>query len=147
MRGALRSNGVAMPRSAVHPVDAYVGRRVRELRKKNNMSQSRLADQLGITFQQVQKYEKGTNRISSSRLQHIGQILDVGVPYFFVGAPSVVGITNKTTQPVSADPVIITRFIASDDGRSLAKAFRRISDATLRRSIVHLVEALTEAAN
>ena len=72
-----------------NPTDKYVGSRVRMRRLMLHMSQERLADQLGLTFQQVQKYEKGTNRIGASRLQHIAEILQVPISFFFEGAPPV----------------------------------------------------------
>ena len=80
-----------MPRSAVNPTDRHVGSRLRML----DMSQTDIADALGLTFQQVQIYEKGTNRISASRLQHISQILQVPVPFFFEGAPGAVAAGNR----------------------------------------------------
>ena len=76
-----------MPRGALNPIDKHVGSRVRMRRLMLDMSQTQLGDALGITFQQIQKYEKGANRISASRLQHISQILQVPVPFFFDGAP------------------------------------------------------------
>jgi transcriptional regulator with XRE-family HTH domain len=71
-----------MPRSAINPTDKHVGSCVRMRRLMLGMSQTDLGDALGLTFQQVQKYEKGSNRISASRLQHIAQILQVTVPFF-----------------------------------------------------------------
>jgi transcriptional regulator with XRE-family HTH domain len=75
-----------MPKRAPNPIDKHVGSRVRMRRLKLNMSQTDLGNALGLTFQQVQKYEKGSNRVSASRLQHISQILQVPVPFFFEGA-------------------------------------------------------------
>jgi transcriptional regulator with XRE-family HTH domain len=71
-----------------NPIDKHVGNRVRMRRLMLNMSQTKLGDALGLTFQQVQKYEKGTNRMGASRLQHLSQILQVPVPFFFEGAPT-----------------------------------------------------------
>src|SRR6516165_6183716 len=85
-RGELRRS--AMTVKFPNPTDKYVGSRVRMRRLMLHMSQERLAEQLGLTFQQVQKYEKGTNRISASRLQEISNILSVPVPYFFEDQPS-----------------------------------------------------------
>jgi transcriptional regulator with XRE-family HTH domain len=86
---------------------------------------------LGLTFQQVQKYEKGMNRISASRLQHLSQILQVPVPFFFEGAPGgSVGVPEA--------PSYVNEFLATSDGLALAKAFTRIGNAKLR--LVHLVE-------
>jgi transcriptional regulator with XRE-family HTH domain len=80
-----------MHQKSLNLIDKHVGSRVRMRRMTLNMSQTKLGDALGLTFQQVQKYEKGTNRISASRLQHLTQILDVPVSFFFEGAPHVPG--------------------------------------------------------
>src|SRR6516162_6776863 len=77
-----------MSRNTINPTDKYVGSRLRMRRLMLDMSQTNIADALGLTFQQVQKYEKGSNRISASRLQHLSQILQVPVPFFFEGAPA-----------------------------------------------------------
>ena len=77
-----------MPRGALNPTDKHVGSRVRMRRLMLDLSQTDVADALGLTFQQVQNYEKGSNRIGASRLQHISQILQVPVPFFFEGAPT-----------------------------------------------------------
>ncbi len=126
-----------------NPVDIYVGNRVRMRRLMLDLSQTRLADALGVTFQQVQKYEKGVNRISASRLQHISHILQVPIPFFFEGLPSnPQGSKKNTAVPF---PTYVSDFIATSEGLSLIKAFTKIKRSGLRRSIVHLVEAM--AAN
>ena len=118
--------------------DKHVGSRVRMRRLMLNMSQTKLADALGITFQQVQKYEKGTNRISASRLQHISTVLQVPVPFFFEGLPRHSGASERTTDaPLKS---YVSDFLATSDGLSLTKAFTRIKDSELRRRIVRLVE-------
>ena len=104
-----------------------------------DMSQTALGDALGITFQQVQKYEKGTNRISASRLQQVCHILQVPIPFFFEGAPT--GDTLPDRLP-SSDP--LTDLMATRDGLALVKAFMRISNVQLRRRIVNLVEEIEE---
>jgi transcriptional regulator with XRE-family HTH domain len=106
-------------------------------RKMMAMSQEKLGEALGLTFQQVQKYEGGANRISASRLQHLSQILQVTVPFFFEGAP---GTAARLVEP----PSYVNEFLASSDGLVLAKAFTRIGDAKLRRLIVRLVEDCAE---
>jgi transcriptional regulator with XRE-family HTH domain len=131
-----------MPRATVNPIDRHVGNRVRQLRIQHNISQGTLAKQLGVTFQQVQKYEKGTNRISAGRLVHIAQFLGVTPPYFFDGAPQVTGKKEEAGQ--SPHQAAIAKFVASDDCLALAKAFRRIDDVTIRRAVVRMVEALAE---
>jgi transcriptional regulator with XRE-family HTH domain len=119
------------------PVDRHVGSRVRMRRMMLGMSQEKLGDALGYTFQMVQKYEKGVNRISASKLQHISQILQVPVPFFFEGAPGGVDGTAES-------PSYINEFLATSDGLALIKAFTRIENAKLRRLIVHLVEDCAE---
>ena len=103
------------------------------------MSQSDLADGLGLTFQQVQKYEKGTNRIGASRLQHISQILQVPVPFFFDRAP---GQSGAAVEIADSDSYV-NDFLATSDGLALVKAFMSLPDPKLRRAIVHLVEQIT----
>jgi transcriptional regulator with XRE-family HTH domain len=125
-----------------NPTDKYVGGRVRMRRLMLDMSQEKLADQLGVTFQQVQKYEKGTNRISASRLQHISQILGVTISFFFEQAPQPSGHRRGPGEVPSAS--YINDFLASSDGLALVKAFMRINDKALRRSIVHLVEGISQ---
>ena len=126
-----------------NPVDMYVGNRVRMRRLMLDLSQTRLADALGVTFQQVQKYEKGVNRISASRLQQMSQTLQVPVPFFFEGLPSPSQGSKK--GPIAPFPTYVSDFVATSDGLSLIKAFMDIKRSSLRRSIVHLVEAM--AAN
>ena len=94
-------DGGTMPKNEAHPTDTHVGKRVRMRRMMLGMSQEMLGDALDLTFQQVQKYEKGTNRVSASRLQHISQILQVPVALFFEGAPRVRGAscTNRRSLP------------------------------------------------
>jgi transcriptional regulator with XRE-family HTH domain len=124
-----------------NPTDKYVGSRVRMRRMMLGMSQEKLADALGLTFQQIQKYEKGTNRISASRLQAIWQILDAPVHFFFEGGPQ----AGKSGQGLgeSPSPAYVTDFLTTSDGLALVKAFVKIKDASLRRSIVRMVEAIT----
>ena len=108
-----------------------------------DMSQTDIADALGLTFQQVQKYENGSNRISAGRLQHISQILQVPVPFFFEGAPAATGIQSSAGQTTEApSPAYVTDFLATLDGLALVKAFMCIEDAKLRRAIVQLVEEI-----
>jgi transcriptional regulator with XRE-family HTH domain len=124
-----------------HPTDKHVGSRVRMRRLMLDITQEKLADHLGITFQQVQKYEKGTNRISASRLQHVGQILDVPVSFFFDQAPELAG--NARGRADSLSPTYIDGFLATSEGLALVKAFMLIDDPALRRSIVRVVEGIT----
>ena len=129
-----------MPVKIMNPIDKYVGKRVRMRRLMLGMSQGALADQLGLTFQQVQKYEKGVNRISASRLQHMCHILQVPVPFFFDGAPHIAGQVGKGVE--APLPAYIPDFLATSDGLALVKAFMQIGDSELRRSIVRLIEEI-----
>jgi len=123
-----------------NPIDKHVGSRVRMRRMMLGMSQEKLGDALGLTFQQVQKYEKGANRVGASRLQHISHILQVPVSFFFEGAPHVPGQPKSVGNAPS--PAYVTDFLASSDGLALTKAFTRINEPKLRRRIVDLVEEI-----
>jgi transcriptional regulator with XRE-family HTH domain len=104
------------------------------------MSQEALAGRIGITFQQVQKYEKGVNRISASRLHEIADVLEVLVSFFFEEAPE--GRSVKRGSGANPIPDYVNDFISSRDGLALIRAFITIKPPAFRRSIVHLVEAL-----
>src|SRR3984957_15692112 len=124
-----------MPRGVLDPVDKHVGSRLRMRRLMLDMSQTDIADALGLSFQQVQKYEKGANRIGASRLQYISQILQVPVPFFFEGGSAAPGLGHAASETaVSAS--YVTDFLATSDGLSLVKAFMLIKDPKLRRAIV-----------
>ncbi|MDI3469406.1 MAG: Transcriptional regulator, Xre family [Pseudolabrys sp.] len=130
-----------MAKKTPNPIDKHVGSRVRMRRMMLGMSQEKLGDSLGLTFQQVQKYEKGTNRIGASRLQHISGILQVPVSFFFEGAPRGEGHQGGGMSEAPS-PAYVSDFLATSDGLSLTKAFMRIKDAKLRRRIVDLVEQI-----
>jgi transcriptional regulator with XRE-family HTH domain len=127
-------------KKAPNPIDKHVGSRVRMRRMMLSMSQEKLGDALGLTFQQVQKYEKGTNRIGASRLQQISQILQVPVAFFFEGAPTLHSGSNTVKDAPS--PAYVADFLSSSDGLALTKAFMRIKQPKLRRRIVDLVEEI-----
>ena len=129
-----------MATKVTNPVDKYVGSRVRMRRTMLGMSQEKLGDELGITFQQVQKYEKGANRISASRLHQMAGILQVAVPFFFEGAPQTAGQSRRGGDAPS--PAYVSEFLATADGLKLVKAFMQIGDAKVRHSLVRLVEQL-----
>lgn len=129
-----------MAKKAPNPIDKHVGSRVRMRRMMLSMSQEKLGDALDLTFQQVQKYEKGTNRIGASRLQQIAQILQVPVSFFFEGAPHEAGAANGMAEAPS--PAYVSDFLATSDGLALTKAFMQIKDAKLRRRIVDLVQQM-----
>ena len=125
---------------APNDVDRQVGSRVRMRRMLIGMSQEKLGDALGLTFQQVQKYEKGTNRIGACRLQQISNILQVPVSFFFEGAPDGHGATGGFGEAPS--PAYVSDFLATSDGLALTRAFMKIEDPKLRRKIVDLVEQI-----
>jgi transcriptional regulator with XRE-family HTH domain len=132
---------------APNPVDKYVGSRVRMRRIMLGMSQEKLGEALGLTFQQIQKYEKGTNRVGASRIQQISEILQVPVSFLFEGGPS--GMINADGFGEATSPAYVSDFLATSEGLALTRAFTRIDDAKLRRSIVDLVQqiAAQESAN
>jgi transcriptional regulator with XRE-family HTH domain len=129
-----------------NPVDVHVGSRVRFRRMLLGMSQERLGERLGLTFQQVQKYEKGVNRIGASRLFELARVLGVSVNFFYDDAPdhmappavpaSVPGFAEMPAETYAAD------FLSSREGLELNKAFARITDAKVRKTIVDLVRSL-----
>ncbi len=129
-------------KKAPNPIDKHVGARVRMRRMMLSMSQEKLGDALGLTFQQVQKYEKGTNRIGASRLQQISNILQVPVSFFFDGAPHVPGTGRFEGMGEAPSPAYVSDFLATSDGLALTKSFMRIHDSKLRRRIVDLVEQI-----
>jgi transcriptional regulator with XRE-family HTH domain len=123
-----------------NPIDRHVGSRVRLRRMMLGMSQEKLGEALGITFQQIQKYEKGTNRISASRLQHAARVLGVPVEHFYEGAPHPTGTPGFAEGP---GPNYAPEALTSTEGLNLLKAFAGIKDARVRRRIVDLVRALS----
>ena len=130
-----------MAKKTPNPIDKHVGSRVRMRRMMLSMSQEKLGDALGLTFQQVQKYEKGTNRIGASRLQQISNILQVPVSFFFEGAPHLPG-HHSGGMGEAPSPAYVSDFLATSDGLSLTKSFMRIKNGKLRRRIVDLVEQI-----
>lgn len=123
-----------------NPIDVHVGGRIRLRRNMLGMSQERLGEQLGITFQQVQKYEKGTNRVGASRLQAISSILEVPAAYFFENAPG----AAATGLEEEHQPNYVVDFLSSSEGLKLNRAFVRISDPKVRGRIIDLVRALAD---
>ena len=129
-----------MKKRLPNPTDVHVGNRVRMCRMMLEMSQEKLGNALTLTFQQVQKYEKGINRISASRLHQISHILQVPVEFFFEGSPSLGGPLDRTGN--TSTPTHVSEFLTTAAGLSLIKAFMRIKDPKLRRRIVDLVKEI-----
>ena len=122
-----------------HPVDVYVGSRVRLRRGELGMSQEKLAAELGLTFQQVQKYERAANRISASRLHRMGQVLGVEAPYFYEGyeepgTPS--GLAEPPAEAFASDP------LQRRETTELLVAFFAIEDPIVRRGLLDLAKGL-----
>jgi transcriptional regulator with XRE-family HTH domain len=134
-----------MTKKSPNPIDKHVGSRVRMRRMMIGMSQEKLGEKLGITFQQIQKYEKGTNRVGASRLQQIATSLSVPPSFFFEGAPIPDGTNGTFSEPSS--PAYVSDFLATSDGLSLTKAFMKIKDPKVRRRIVDLVESMVAEEN
>jgi transcriptional regulator with XRE-family HTH domain len=129
-----------VPKKQANPIDVQVGNRVRIRRMLIGMSQERLGDLLGLTFQQVQKYEKGVNRIGAGRLFEVSRILNVPVDFFYEGlnAPEQPGMR----EPESSPPVM--EFMSSGEGLQLSLAFMKIKDAKVRKRVLDLVKSLAE---
>jgi transcriptional regulator with XRE-family HTH domain len=121
--------GVAM---AFDPVDVHVGARLRQRRQMLSISQEKVAEELGLTFQQIQKYERGANRISASRLHQLSELLDVPLSFFFDGLP--MSRTVEPRAPGSSD----------QETAELARNFEAIDDADVRRRVLRMVEALAQ---
>lgn len=126
-----------------NPIDIHVGSRVRLRRMMLGMSQEKLGEHLGITFQQIQKYEKGTNRVGASRLQHIATVLKVPISFFFEDAPGTPEEAAKGFAEGKPAGYVVD-FLSSSEGLSLNKAFVQIKDAKVRKRIVDLVKALAD---
>lgn len=128
-----------MPKKQANPIDAQVGNRVRLRRMLIGMSQEKLGEALSLTFQQVQKYEKGVNRIGAGRLFQVARILGVPITYFYEDVSSVgAGFAEDAASP----PVI--EFLASADGLQLSLAFMRIKEPKVRKRVLDLVKSLAD---
>jgi transcriptional regulator with XRE-family HTH domain len=127
-----------VPKKSPNPIDKHVGGRVRMQRMLLGMSQEKLGDAIGLTFQQVQKYEKGANRIGASRLQQIAGTLQVPVSFFFEELPG----PSKGSVHAGPSPSEVSAVLATSDGLALVEGFARIKSTKLRRRLVDLVERL-----
>ncbi len=123
-----------------NPIDVHVGSRVRLRRLLVGMSQDKLGDELGVTFQQVQKYERGANRIGASRLFQMARVLSVPISFFFEGMED----TTATGFAEGDQTPLVDDFINSPEGVALAAAFSRIRDSRVRRRVLELVRVLAD---
>lgn len=120
-------------------VDVHVGQKVRLRRTLLNMSQEKLGEALGVTFQQVQKYERGVNRIGAGRLFYIGQVLDVPVSFFFEGLRASAGGFGENDQTP-----FVNDLLSSPEGIQLAAAFSRLRNPDVRRKFIDLMKVVAE---
>ena len=127
-----------MPKENANSMDRHVGARIRMQRMVRGLSQTELGKAVGVAFQQVQKYENGANRVSASRLQQIANVLEVAPDFFFEETRA------KKANSGSNETTLIDEFITSREGIALAKAFSKISNQKMRRTIVSLIEELAE---
>src|SRR5271167_2801845 len=132
-----------MPKKQANPVDVQVGNRVRIRRMLIGMSQERLGGLLNLTFQQVQKYEKGVNRIGAGRLFDASRILGVPINYFYEGASN--QLAGGVAESESSPPVM--EFVSSGEGLQLSLAFMKIKDLKLRKRLLDLVKSMAEGAS
>ncbi len=128
----------------ISPIDAHVGARVRLRRTLLGMTQTGLGDALGLTFQQVQKYERGTNRISASRLYDLSRVFDVPIEHFFEDMPPEVAASSlakgrgRAREPVGYDPGFLTK----RETMELVRAYYKIEDADVRKRVSLLIKGL-----
>lgn len=136
---------VVAAKKQANPIDAQVGNRVRLRRMLIGMSQEKLGEMLGLTFQQVQKYEKGVNRIGAGRLFHVAQILGVPIDYFYEGViEQMPGAAHGFAEEPARPPVM--DFLSTGEGLQLTLAFMRIKDAKVRKRVLELIRSLAEGA-
>ncbi len=132
-----------------HPVDVYVGARVRMRRTLLGMSQTTLGDAIGLTFQQMQKYEKGSNRISASRLFNLSRVLDVPIQFFFDDMPTAVAASSpaqgggKAKKPPNFEPDPM----AKRETLGLVRAYNKITDPEIRTHLFAMTKALGAATS
>jgi transcriptional regulator with XRE-family HTH domain len=131
-----------VPKKQANPVDIQVGNRVRIRRMLIGMSQERLGELLGLTFQQVQKYEKGVNRIGAGRLFDVSRILGVPIDYFYEGVGAQLAGQDGFAEDGGAPPVM--EFVSSGEGLQLSLAFMKIKDSKVRKRVLDLVKSLAE---
>lgn len=124
-----------------NPIDTHVGSRIRLRRKTLGISQEKLADQLGLTFQQVQKYERGANRVSASKLYEIARALQSSIAFFFEGLADPMGESSGVAE---APRQFVNDFIMTAEGLEMAEAFPRIRKAKARRRVLDLVKTLAD---
>jgi transcriptional regulator with XRE-family HTH domain len=126
---------------APNPIDRHVGLRIRMRRKELGISQEKLAESIGLTFQQVQKYERAANRVSASKLWEMAQALNTNIAYFYEGLGE-----ESSSDPANLSRDVVQDFLLTPEGVELAGTFPRIPQGRLRRKIVELVRAMADEA-
>lgn len=134
---AASNGGEAFDADAPHPVDRQVGLRIRMRRRELGLSQEKLAEALGLTFQQVQKYERAANRVSSSKLFEIARALNTNVTYFFDGL-----ISNEDGEPPVTMHLAVRDLLLTAEGAELAELFTKLPRGRVRRSVLDLLRAM-----
>ena len=129
-----------------HPIDTYVGSRLRARRRLLGITQEKLGDALGLTFQQVQKYERGSNRISASRLFELSKILNVPITYFFEGAEAATGLGLTGLADGGQDPFEAEQ-LSSRETQDLLRFYYRIADPKVRKKMIDFLKSLGPDAN
>ena len=132
-----------MPKKQASPIDVQVGTRVRLRRMLIGMSQEKLGELLGLTFQQVQKYEKGVNRIGAGRLFQVAHILGVPIDYFYEGVNGTSEGMPGFAEPGASSPPVM-EFLSSGEGLQLSLAFMKIKDPKVRKRVLDLVKSLSD---
>jgi len=147
-RGGSVAIGTTLVKKTPNPIDRHVGSRVRMRRVMLGMSQEKLAEAVGLTFQQIQKYEKGINRIGASRLQQISRTLDVPPAYFFEGAPAFEPVASPEPGQLGvaedSKTSYVADFLSTSEGLHLNMAFARIHDPKIRKRLLDLVCSLAD---
>ena len=136
-KGQRRTVGRRLPTGGFHPIDVHVGGRVRERRVELSMSQQRLAQDIGVTFQQVQKYERGANRIGGSRLFRIARVLSVPVAHFFEGMDA--KATAGAPKPAARRAASATTL--DRETQALVRAYYTITDRKVRKRVFEMAKA------
>jgi transcriptional regulator with XRE-family HTH domain len=144
-----RSAKKQVSRSGPNPIDIHVGARVRLLRNLLGIRQTDLGKALGVTFQQVQKYEKGTNRISASRLFNLSRVLGEPISYFFEDlSPAAAGGGRRWTRGLSEAPAAVLEpdSLSKPETVELIRAYYRVTDPKLRKRVLDLLKVLGKAS-